>query len=224
MTNTKENKINFTKTNILNLALPDKGKILYYYDQQVNGLGIMLFASGTKTFFVYKRVNGRPDKIKLGRFPQMTVEQARKAAYSTINEIEKGIDPKYEKSKIAKEMLFSDLFNEFMNKHSKLHKKSWKDDEDRYKLHLSCFARKRIGIISKTDIIHFHSSMAEKNGIYSANRTIALLTTIFNKAIEWGWEGINPCIGVKKFKEKSRERFIQGDEISRFFESLGPLI
>lgn len=218
--NTRDNKLNFTKTNILDLALPEKGKIAYYYDAQVSGLGIMLFPSGTKTFFVYKRVNGRPDKIKLGRFPQMTVEQARKAAYSTIHEIDKGIDPKLEKSKIAKEMSFSNLFNEFMEKHSKLHKKSWKDDEDRYKIHLSHFAKKRIGIISKADVIQFHASMAQKNGIYSANRTLALLTTIFNKAIDWGWEGVNPCAGIKKFKEKSRERFIQGDEITRFFESL----
>ncbi|MGB4191996.1 MAG: site-specific integrase [Rickettsiales bacterium] len=43
---------------------------------------------------------------------------------------------------------------------------------------------------------------------------------MFNKAIDWGWEGINPCRGVKKLKEKSRERFLKGEEISKFFESL----
>ncbi len=220
MSNIKENKLNFNKTNILNLSMPEKGKIAYYYDVQVSGLGIMLFPSGTKTFFVYKRVNGRPDKIKLGRFPQMAVEQARKAAYSIINEIDKGIDPKLEKSKIAKEMLFSELFQEFMEKHSKLHKKSWRFDEDKYRLHLSHFAKRRIGAISKTDIIQLHSSLAKTSGLYSANRVLGMLATMFNKAIEWGWEGINPCIGIKKFKEKSRERFIQGDEITKFFKSL----
>ena len=56
MSNIKENKLNFNKTNILNLSLPEKGKIAYYYDAQVSGIGIMLFPSGTKTFFVYKRV------------------------------------------------------------------------------------------------------------------------------------------------------------------------
>ena len=220
MSNLKENKLNFNKTNILSLTLPEKGKIAYYYDNQVQGLGIMLFPSGTKTFFIYKRINGRPDKIKLGRFPQMTVEQARKAAYSTINEIDKGIDPKLEKSKIAKEMLFSELFNSFMEKHSKLHKKCWHEDLAKYKLHLTYLANRRISTISKIDIMQLHSSLSKDRGIYSANRILALLATIFNKAIDWGWEGINPCIGIKKFKEKSRERFIQGDEISRFFKSL----
>ena len=220
MSNLKDNKLNFNKTNILSLSLPEKGKIAYYYDNQVSGLGIMLFPSGTKTFFVYKRVNGRPDKIKLGRFPQMAVEQARKAAYSIINEIDKGVDPKLEKSKIAKEMLFSELFNEFMDKHSKLHKKSWKNDEDQYKLHLIHVAKKRIGSIIKTDIIQLHSSLSKNSGLYAANRVLALLTTMYSKAIDWGWDGTNPCIGIKKFKEKSRERFIQGDEIARFFDSL----
>ena len=220
MSGTKEKKLNFNKTNILGLTLPEKGKISYYYDIQVSGLGIMLFPSGTKTFFVYKRVNGRPDKIKLGRFPQMSVEQARKAAYSTINDIDKGIDPKFEKSKLSKEILFAELFEEFMEKHSKLHKKCWNEDEAKYKLHLTYLAKRRISSISKADIIQLHSSLSKDRGIYSANRVLALLTTIFNKAINWGWGGVNPCIGIKKFKEKSRERFIQGDEISRFFKSL----
>jgi hypothetical protein len=49
----------------------------YYYDNKISGLGIMVFPSGTKTFFLYKRVNGRPEKTKLGRFPEMTPEGAR---------------------------------------------------------------------------------------------------------------------------------------------------
>jgi integrase len=150
----------------------------------------------------------------------MSVEQARKAAYSVVNEIAKGIDPKAEKAKIAKEMLFSELFDEFMNKHAKLHKKSWKYDEDQYRLHLSQFAKKKIGNINKTDVINMHSSLAKNNGIYAANHALVLLNTVFNKAINWGWNGTNPCIGIKRFKEKSRERFIQGDEITRFFEAL----
>ncbi len=220
MANVTDNKLNFNKTNLLNLKLPEKGKITYYYDKQISGLGIMVFASGTKTFFVYKRINGRPDKIKLGRFPQMTVEQARKSAYSTINEIDKGINPKQEKQKIAKEITFEELFKQFMEKHSKLHKKSWHIDDATYKIHLIIFSKRRLSSISKADIIHFHTTLSKEKGIYSANRTLSLLTTVFNKAIEWGWEGINPCLGIKKFKEKSRDRFIQGDEIVRFFSAL----
>ena len=93
------NKINFTKASLSSLSLPDSGKINYVYDSQLKGLGIMVFTSGTKTFFLYKRINGKPDKIKIGRFPEITVEQARKVAYSLINDISLGTNPKEKKAK-----------------------------------------------------------------------------------------------------------------------------
>ena len=43
---------------------------------------------------------------------------------------------------------------------------------------------------------------------------------MFNKAIEWGYKGDNPANNVKKFKEKSRDRFLQVDELPRFFKAL----
>jgi integrase len=42
------------------------------------------------------------------------------------------------------------------------------------------------------------------------------LSAIFNKAIEWGWEGKNPTKGVKKFKEVTRDRFILPNEMPYF--------
>ncbi len=220
MSKLKENKINFTKNAILNLSLPNEGKIGYYYDKQVNGLGIMVFASSTRTFFLYKRVMGRPDKIKLGRFPQMTVEQARRAAYQIIGEIDKGGDPKAEKQTKYKETRLAVLFSEFIERHAKLHKKSWKVDVNQFRLYLPHLVNRQIGAITKADVMDLHASIAKNSGIYAANRAVSLLSGVFNKAINWGWEGTNPCIGVKKFKEKSRDRFIQGDETTRFFEAL----
>ena len=137
----KENKINFTKATILNIPLPfEKGKITYYYDKQVNGLGVMIFASGTRTFFLYKRINGKPDKIKLGRFPDVTIEQARKAAYSLINDIARGINPKEEVTSLDQHILFSKIFNEYLERHAKLHKKTWEHDQYQYKTYLSSLA------------------------------------------------------------------------------------
>ncbi|MBX9696982.1 MAG: site-specific integrase [Alphaproteobacteria bacterium] len=46
------------------------------------------------------------------------------------------------------------------------------------------------------------------------------MKAIFNKAIEWGWENDNPAKGIKKFKEKARDRFLHPDELPLFFESL----
>ncbi len=39
-------------------------------------------------------------------------------------------------------------------------------------------------------------------------------------AIEWGWEGINPAIGIKHFKAISRERFVQPEEMPFLIRAL----
>ena len=43
---------------------------------------------------------------------------------------------------------------------------------------------------------------------------------MYNRAIEWGWDGTNPCNGIKKFKEIKRDRFLQPQEFPAFFEAL----
>lgn len=214
------NKINFTKAGLLSLPLPEKGKINYYYDIQVKGLGVMLFNSGSKTFFLYKRINGRPDKIKLGRFPEITIEQARRAAYSMINDISLGVNPKDERAKNRSIPLLKELFNDFLEKHSKLHKKTWEDDIYNFNRYMTSLANKKISDINKNMIIELQQTISKKYGFYTANQVLTLLHTIFNKAIEWGYEITNPCSGVKKFRMKSRERFLQTDELPRFFEAL----
>jgi integrase len=56
----------------------------------------------------------------------------------------------------------------------------------------------------------------------NANRVFSLLSKAFNLAEMWGYrdEGTNPCRHIKKFPEKSRERFLSEEEITRLFMTL----
>lgn len=110
-------------SNIKKLPIPTDGKRVYYYDNKVPGLGIMIFPTGTKTFFLYKRGDGKPDKIKLGRFPDMHPEQAYNAAFKLMNEISDGINPNQQKKNLRAEMTFEDLFTKYLNDHAKRNKK-----------------------------------------------------------------------------------------------------
>jgi integrase len=215
-----KNKINLNASNIKKLPSPTDGKRTYYYDTKLPGLGIMVFPTGTKTFFLYKRVDGKPDKIKLGRFPDMHPEQAFNAAYKLMNDISDGVNPNQQKKNLRAEMIFEDLFTKYLNEHAKVRKSSWKEDLGYYNRHLTSLNSKKISDVQRPDIERLHNRIKDDKGIYAANRSLALLSKIYSKAIDWGLEGDNPCRGIKKFKEKSRERFIQGDEITRFFESL----
>ena len=70
-------KINFTQAAIEKLPLPAAGRT-YYADAKTPGLFLAVWDSGVKSFELYKRMGGRPTRLKIGRFPEVTVEQARK--------------------------------------------------------------------------------------------------------------------------------------------------
>ncbi len=73
-----DRKINFKKATLDNLVVPSKGQRVIYYDSKVPHLGLRVSDSGTKTFIVYRWVDGRALKRTLGRYPQLSIEQARK--------------------------------------------------------------------------------------------------------------------------------------------------
>jgi len=54
----------------------------------------------------------------------------------------------------------------------------------------------------------------------TAGRVLIMLKTIFNKAVEWGRCDTNPTKGITPYKFKSRDRFIQPEEMPRFFAAL----
>lgn len=71
-------EINFTKAALTAAGAASKGKRDYYYDAKEKGLILAVTAAGSKTFYLYKRIEGRPERLLLGKFPDLTVENARK--------------------------------------------------------------------------------------------------------------------------------------------------
>lgn len=212
--------INFTKAALEKAAPPEKGKRDYYYDQREQGLVMAVTPGGSRSFYLYKRVEGRPERIYLGKFPDMSIENARKQAAKTKGTIASGKNPQTEKRAIRDEMTFAALFGEYMEKYSKVHKRSWRYDEREVNKFLSHWFKRKISSITKSEVERLHVKTGKENGLYQANRLLERIRSIFNKAIEWGWQGTNPATGIKKFKEQSRDRFLQPDELPRFFTAL----
>lgn len=73
-------KIHFTKKAICDLEPLKNGERRSVYDTKISGLLVLVMPTGTKTFQVRKSVQSKTVRITLGRFPHMTVEQARAAA------------------------------------------------------------------------------------------------------------------------------------------------
>lgn len=208
------------KKNIDLLPIPLQGKRFYFYDTKVKGLELMVTDKAGKSFKVYRTLQGKPIRITLGHYPNMTVEYARKKAKQLITQIAQGINPNHEKRKAKQEITFADLFDRFMKDHSKKHKKTWKSDERDIPRFTQQWFQRQISNISKQDVQALHRKIKEQNGLYQANRLLSRIQVMYGKAIEWGYEGMNPTQGIKKFKEQSRERFLHTDEMGRFLKAL----
>jgi integrase len=213
-------KYNFTKSFISSLPPAKQGKRDYYKDNKVAGLEIMVTEKGSKSFKITRKKNGRIIRVTLGKYPDLSIENARKKAHEVNAQIAEGINPNDLKNELKQEISFGDLFNEYMERYSKKHKRSWKYDEREVNKFLPHWFKRKISTITNQEIRLLHEKVGNENGIYQANRLLERIRAIYNKAIEWGYKIENPTNNIKKFKEQSRDRFIQTDELPRFFAAL----
>ena len=79
-------RITFTKKTLDALPLPAEGKRATYTDAKAPGLELRVTPKGTKTFTCQRwiRADSRPERVTLGRYPAMTIEQARRYAHADV--------------------------------------------------------------------------------------------------------------------------------------------
>ncbi len=217
----KTNKINFTIANIDKLFLPEKGTQTYY-DTKERGLSLIVSYGGSKTFYLYKKVDGRPERIKIGRFPDVKIEQARKKATEFKTQINRGKNPNKEKHDLQQDITIQEAFNQFMERHSNKHNKprTIRENLGVYERYIKHWQKRPLKTLSRNEIEKLQTKIGNEKGLYAGNSFLKLIRLLYNKAIDWGWKGLNPTLGIKKFKEKSRDRFIQPNELKKFFKSL----
>jgi integrase len=219
----KEEKtsINFTKATLMELPIPAKGR-LKFHDKREKGLSLSVTSTGNKSFIIRKRIHGKQREIVIGHFPDMTVELARKEAQRIKLQVAMGKNPLEKKEKQASEKTFGEAYGGYMEKYARTEMKprSCKDVELRLKKVLPLWSERGLSSIAKQEVRELHERIGREKGKYEANRVLAYIRAIYNKMISWDWEGINPTIGIKKFKETKRDRFVLKDELPKFMESL----
>ena len=213
-------EVAFTIKTLNALPLPEGKKRLYVHDSKERGLVVQVTPTGRKTFQFYKWHEGRPLRVTIGLYPDMSIEQARRQVQKLKADLANGLDPVDEKRRARQEMTFKELFDIYIERHAKVHKRSWQDDINNFRLYLEPLGKKKLSEIKRDHIAAIHSRIGKVHKT-TANRVLALVSSIFGRAIEYGlWEGINPCMGIRKFPERSRNRFLQPDELPKFFKAL----
>ena len=194
------------------------------WDSDLKGFGIRIRPSGRISYFVKYRMkdgSGRTRKPTIGTHPATRCGAAREAAARLIAAAQAGHD--ITKPTAPQGLLTSDFWLQYQELHVQkaLKPSSAKAAEDiASRLVMPALGSKRLQELTPIDLERFHKGLSDTP--YQANRALALVSSMFNKAVEWQQiEALpNPCALVKKFREKARERFLSPEETDRLLKTL----
>ena len=219
------NHLKLTKTLLAGLAVPAAGKRQVIYDTEIPKLAMRITHTGVRAFYVVKRMGGTMVWLKLGTFPDMTCEQARKEADKVLGEFAKGENPAAVKRAVKKELTFGEAFNDFLARKRKrdgspISDKTKKDYKDLLRLYLDGIEGKRLSVIERNEIKAIHARTTKKSAA-QADRVVAVVSAVFTFMLAHEqFAGQNPATRIQKNPAPSRDRFLQADELTPFFKAL----
>jgi len=197
-----------------------QGARLVIHDPRIKGLRAELRAGGAIAFYVLRRLpGGKPLRVRIGPFPEVTVDDARTQAMDLLAKIVKGHNPVVERRIRRQEATLKELFVHWLQG-AKQRKKSWPEDERMFNKYLLNLHNRKLSSITRPDVRAWHNKVGEVHGPYQANRALALLRAVYNAGEDLGYEGMNPAARVKPFHEEERDRFLLPEELPRFFQAV----
>ncbi len=200
-----------------------------YHFESPRGLTLRVTSAGKRSFYVLARMRGgKMIRQKIGDFPSITPEQAKIRALDLLAKISAGEDPTEERRVLRGSETLLIVFEQFLkNRRSKrgaqLSQRTQADYRDVFTRHCSSIANKRLLEISSDDISRIYHNVGKRSGA-GANKTRAMLSSVFAWAVKSKKVGVNPVTFVgKAFVEESRDRFMGSDELRRFFAALNTI-
>ena len=199
---------------------PDPKKRLEFRDQLMPGLVLRISKAGTKTFCMHKRINGKMRRLPIGRFPIVSLVEARERVRQILYEVETGRFEDATGLEVIERPTLGETIPDYIEKHAKVHNKDWKRKEALLAKFTSLHG-KRIDEIKRADVVKACDAI-HKTAPVSANRALAHLKHLLGWCVERGIIEANPIAGMKPLsKEKPRERVLTDDELGALWAVCG---
>jgi integrase len=204
-------------------ALETGAKDYFVWDTLIAGFGVRIMPSGAKTYQAQYRKGGRTRRIALGRHGNITVEEARLLAKEVLGDVAKGENPAEDIAQHRKAPTVAALCERFFEGH--VMERCKPSTQGEYRRAIDMFINPAIGNfrlvdVERKDVAELHHKFRHKP--YQANRTLGVLSKMFNLAEIWGLrpDGSNPCRHVPKYREHKRERYLSQLELQRLGQVL----
>jgi integrase len=185
-----------------------------------------VWPSGVKTWVYIYTFESKRKEMRLGEYPAMKLADAR-TKYNEAYELHKnGRDPGAEERQQKEERRLADtiedLVKEYIKKHAKVNKRSWKNDERLLnKEVVPIWGDRKAEDIRKRDVALLLESIVERGSPAMSNQTLKIVRKMFNFAVERDILQHTPCTGVKALApNNSRERTLNEAEIKALWENL----
>jgi integrase len=208
-------------------ALSSSEKPFIAFDADLQGFGVRVMPTGTKSWVVEYRPYGggrgvAKKRVTIGKCGSLTADQARKAAGEILAKVRLGSDPAAEQSKMRAAITVSKLIDAFETEHvqGKLKHKTGKSYVAGLNLLRDAHGSQKAASISRAQLATLHTKAAKTP--IAANRALATWGKMFSWAAARGLipEGHNPVKGIERYREQRRERFLTDEELSRLGAAL----
>lgn len=206
-------------------AAADPQRRIELWDARLPGFGVRIFPSGAKSFILVYRHRGISRRLTLGRFPIMSLAEARDAAMQALKQIDAGVDPqvKVEQDGQPERYTFDAAVRSFVRMHCQRHNRPTTTRDTERILNarfVSRWAKRDIREINRTDILKVLDDCVDAGLPSAANHALAAIRKFFNWCVERGLLDTSPCQGVKKpAQDKARERVLDADELARIWRA-----
>jgi integrase len=169
-------------------------------DSDVPGLDLRIYPDGRKLWTLRYRAHGEQRRLKLGVYGpnRMGLHAARKAANEALRKVDGGADPRAEleaakeaaaEKKRAAERAKRDsieaLCEAFIERHAKVRKRTWRDDQSKINCEiLTTWKGRPVTSITRRDCRTLVQAIADRPAPIYANRVAALLSRLFRFAVD----------------------------------------
>ena len=217
-------KATITRVLMRDLPPPPEGTAKYQiFDDKVPGFIAERRHTGSTFYLRYTDLRGRGREVKLGRYGDVTVDQARRQAEQLRASVSLGVDPVADKARRRAVPLLSTFATDRYLPYMRERMRNVVNPEAQLRLQIIPHpGRKALDEVNQDDVVSLRRKLlAEGLSNATVNRHLATLRSMFNLALKWQlFDGRNSAASPGMLPEQHRDRFLTATETRALVKAL----
>lgn len=221
---------------------PVKGRQYDIKDDLATGLYLRLSVSGRKAFVHRYKLKGKQRVLVLGEVAnpldtaetrtaasRLTLAEARQQAAIHTAAVARGDDPAGQRQKRQSDRrrmpTVEEFGQEYLERHAKPNKKTWKDDQEALKNWIyPKIGRIKMMDVNRRDIVAVIDAVRERGYKRQPGIVLAIVRRMFRFAVERGVLDSSPCIYITERQPPAARKAMTEDQIRKWWGATGEAI